>query len=76
MTKIDNLAYAVIIEPLSASDGGGFLARVPDLPGCFTDGETPEEALAAARSAIREWLEEARRLGREPPPAKSYALAG
>lgn len=76
MTDGESLAYAVIIEPLPQADGGGFLARVPDLPGCFTDGETPEAALAAARGAIREWLEEARRLGRGPPPAKSYALAG
>jgi antitoxin HicB len=76
MTSIDDLAYAVIIEPLSSADGGGFLARVPDLPGCHTDADTPEEALAAARAAIHEWLEEARRLGREPPPVKTYALAG
>ncbi len=76
MTQADPLAYAVIIEPLALTDGGGFLARVPDLPGCYTDGETPEAALSAAQGAIREWLEEARRLGREPPPPRSYALAG
>ncbi len=75
MTQTD-LTYAIIIEPLPPSDGGGFLARVPDLPGCYTDGETPEAALAAAMGAIHEWLEEARRLGREPPAPKSYALAG
>ena len=72
----DRLAYAIIIEPLSAADGGGFLARVPDLPGCVTDGESPEAALLAAKSAIAEWLEEARRLGRDLPQPKSYALAG
>jgi predicted RNase H-like HicB family nuclease len=76
MTEADNLTYAVIIEPLSASDGGGFLARVPDLPGCYTDAVTPEAALAAAKGAILEWIEEARRLGREPPTPRSYALAG
>ncbi|HMK90222.1 MAG TPA: type II toxin-antitoxin system HicB family antitoxin [Methylocystis sp.] len=70
------LTYAIIIEPLSPSDGGGFLARVPELPGCYTDGDTPEAALASARSAILEWIEEARRLGREPPPPRSYALTG
>jgi predicted RNase H-like HicB family nuclease len=28
------LEYAVRIEPLAESDGGGYLATVPDLPGC------------------------------------------
>ena len=46
------LRYAVTIEPLADSDGGGFLATVPDLPGCMSDGETPEEALANVRDAI------------------------
>jgi predicted RNase H-like HicB family nuclease len=39
--------YAVIIEPLGESDGGGFLATVPDLPGCTSDGATDVEALDA-----------------------------
>ena len=34
------LEYAVRIERLA--DGGGYLATVPDLPGCMSDGETPE----------------------------------
>ena len=74
--KEDRLDYSIIIEPLPVSEGGGFLARVPDLPGCYTDAETPEAALAAARGAIKEWLEEVRSLGREPPAPKNYALAG
>jgi len=40
------LEYAVRIERLAESDGGGYLATVPDLPGCMSDGETPEEALS------------------------------
>jgi hypothetical protein len=38
--------YAVLIEPLSKADGGGWLASVPALPGCMGDGDTREEALA------------------------------
>jgi len=37
------LEYAVHIERLAESDGG-YLAVVPDLPGCMSDGATPEEA--------------------------------
>ena len=68
------LAYAVIVEPLPEAEGGGFLASVPDLPGCMTDAETPEEALNAVRGAIEEWIAEARRLGRAvPAPTKRVA---
>ena len=48
----EKLDYPVHIEPLSQEDGGGFVALVPDLPGCMSDGETPEEALANVRDAI------------------------
>jgi antitoxin HicB len=53
------LQYPVVIEPLSAEDGGGFVATVPDLPGCMSDGETPEEALANVRDAVAAWIDEA-----------------
>jgi antitoxin HicB len=59
--------YAVVIEPLSKEDGGGFLATVPDLPGCMSDGDTREEAARNVEDAIASWLEEARSVGREIP---------
>lgn len=49
--------YAIVIIPLDADDGGGFLGLVPDLPGCMSDGETQAEALENTRDAIEEWLE-------------------
>ena len=71
-----DLNYPVTIEPLSAEDGGGFVATVPDLPGCMSDGETPEEALANVRDAIAAWIEEARSLGRDvPQPSKRHVAA-
>ena len=56
-----------MIEPLSAEDGGGFLARAPDLPGCMSDGETPAEAAANVQDAIAVWIEAAQDLGHEVP---------
>ncbi len=53
------LEYAVLLSPLPADDGGGFVATVPDLPGCMSDGETPEEALANVQDAIECWIEAA-----------------
>jgi antitoxin HicB len=70
------LEYAVVIQPLAPEDGGGFLATVPDLPGCMSDGETPEEALASVQDAVTAWIEEAQALGRSvPAPSRRHAAA-
>lgn len=37
-------------------DGNIYGVRVPDLPGCYGGGATPEEAIADAISAAREWI--------------------
>jgi predicted RNase H-like HicB family nuclease len=71
MTK---LTYPVLIEPLSPEDGGGFVATVPALPGCMSDGDTPEEALVNVQDAIAAWIEAARNLGR-PVPAPPQRMA-
>ena len=44
----------VILEP---SGEGGFTALVPSLPGCISEGETVDEALANVREAIELYLE-------------------
>lgn len=68
--------YAIVIQPLSAEDGGGFSASVPDLPGCMSDGGTPQEALANVEDAIRTWIEAARDLGHAvPEPSRKFALS-
>jgi predicted RNase H-like HicB family nuclease len=40
-------------------DGAGDVwgVSIPDLPGCFGGGATPEEAIADATSAAKEWAE-------------------
>lgn len=65
--------YEIDVSPLSPALGGGYVAVVPDLPGCMSDGETPEEAMANGYSAAASWIEEAKRLGREVP-APNVAL--
>lgn len=59
--------YRIVLTPLPAEDGGGFLGTVPDLPGCMSDGETPAEALKNTRDAMQGWLEVAADLGRPLP---------
>ena len=61
------MGYAVTLRELSADEGGGWLAEIPDLPGCAADGETQEEALSCAREAIDEWIDAAKEMGREVP---------
>lgn len=68
------LEYPVLVEPLTPEDGGGFLATVPDLPGCMSDGETPEAAITNVQDAIAAWLEAARDLGHDvPKPSRRAA---
>jgi antitoxin HicB len=46
--------YDVVLVP---EDEGGFSVSVPALPGCASQGETREEALAMVREAIEGYLE-------------------
>ncbi|PMB23194.1 HicB family protein [Fischerella thermalis CCMEE 5205] len=43
-----------IIHP---AEEGGYWVEVPALPGCITEGDTMEEALANLKDAIEGWLE-------------------
>jgi predicted RNase H-like HicB family nuclease len=73
---MNRLNYPVIVVPLSPEDGGGFLASVPDLPGCASDGETPAEAIDNVIDAIAEWIDASRQLGRDiPAPSRELQLA-
>ena len=69
------LEYPVVIEPLPAEDGGGFVAIVPDLPGCMSDGDTAEGALASVQGAIEAWIEEATAVGRVVPQPSRHIVA-
>ena len=44
----------VTVEP---GEDFGFIAEVPSLPGCVSQGQTRAEAIANIREAIELWLE-------------------
>jgi predicted RNase H-like HicB family nuclease len=46
---------------------GGYIAEVPSLPGCISEGDTFEEALANIREAIELYIEVLEEDGREVP---------
>lgn len=74
MTK---LAYPFVLRPLTTEDGGGFLIEFPDLPGCISDGETAEEAMANGEAAMKEWITTCKKLGRTvPKPASAQQYSG
>ena len=48
-----SLPYSIIITP---SPEGSYSAKIPDLPGCITQGETQLEVLEMIEDAKRCWL--------------------
>ena len=65
--------YPVAIEP--GTDTEAFGVVVPDLPGCFSAGDTLEEAMAMTEQAIVAWIETAIDAGQEiPKPSSIEAL--
>ena len=52
-TKFDD--YPFELRPLTKAEGGGWLITWPDLPGCMSDGETPEEAIENGKDAFAAW---------------------
>jgi len=55
----------VVLHP--DPEDGGWIAEVPSLPGCVSDGDTKEEALVNVRAAINAWIEAAHQIGRTVP---------
>ena len=52
---MNHTGYHVVLEP---SPEGGYVAVVPAFPGCYSQGDTPEEAIHNAREAIELVLED------------------
>jgi antitoxin HicB len=63
--KLDG--YRMTIRPLSKDEGGGYLVEYPEIPGCMSDGETIEEAIAHGREALRDCLEVFKESGQKAP---------
>lgn len=67
------MRYPIAIEPGSESAAWGVV--VPDLPGCFSAGDTLEQAMVQAEDAITAWIEVAIDAGQDiPAPSAIEAL--
>ena len=67
-----NLKYT--IEIFFSEEDNGFIAIVPELPGCSAFGETEELALKEVKLAQELWLSTARKEGIEIPKPRSKPI--
>jgi|FEC22Drversion2_1045045.scaffolds.fasta_scaffold00540_23 predicted RNase H-like HicB family nuclease len=63
------MRYPILIE--EGTDTAAFGVVVPDLPGCFSAGDTLDEALEAAKEAAAAWIDTALDEGMPIPPPSS-----
>jgi len=66
--------YKYAIEIFYSEEDEGYIAVVPELPGCSAFGETEEGALTEVKIAIQLWLEVAEKEGREIPVPQGKEL--
>lgn len=68
------MRYPIVIE--RGDDTHAFGVVVPDLPGCFSAGDTLEEAFDMAKEAVEGWLEVCLDDGAEiPKPSSLEAIS-
>ena len=61
MNKAHN--YLVLIEK---DEDGIYVAKVPDIPGCYTQGKTVEQAMERVKEAIEVCLEAEKKQSYQP----------
>jgi len=64
--------YEIIIY--WSEDDNAFIAEVPELPGCMSDGATYQDALSNVEVIIQEWIETAKELNRPIPQPKGRLM--
>jgi predicted RNase H-like HicB family nuclease len=69
---MNKLTYTIAIEP--GDDKHAFGVVVPDLPGCFSAGDTLEEAYVNAKQAIEGHLEVSLEFNEPIPDRKSFEV--
>ncbi len=65
------MTHRYLIEIFWSDEDQGYIAVVPDLPGCCAFGETQEEALREIHDAMEAWIEACRQSGEPVPQPKA-----
>ena len=64
--------YEIIIY--WSTEDKAYIAEVPELPGCTSDGKTYQQALSNIEVVIQEWIETAKELKRQIPEPKGKLM--
>ena len=64
--------YEIII--FWSDDDNAYIAEVPELPGCMSDGKTYKQALQNVEVIIKEWIETSIELNRSIPEPKGRLM--
>ena len=65
--RVHGRSYQTVLTP--DLEQGGYGVEVPELPGCFSQGDDVADARSMAKEAIELWLETARSVGARSPRA-------
>jgi antitoxin HicB len=65
------MKYRVLIEP---DEDGVYVAEVPALPGCISQGRTRAEAIENIKEAITAYVESLQAHGAIPPPISEEVI--
>lgn len=68
---VDDYMQLPYLVDLTKEEDGGFSTKVPDLPGCFSQGDTAEEAVENTKEAMRNWITATLEKGKEGVPLPS-----
>jgi antitoxin HicB len=60
-------AYSHFLSPIDATEGGGFMFTMPDIPGVMADGATEQEAIEDGREAFITTVSALVDMGQEVP---------
>jgi antitoxin HicB len=73
-----DLPYHIVLVRDEDEDGDvGYVARVEELPGCISQGDSPNEAMESVRDAMYGWIKIALEDGKEiPEPITEPAYSG
>ena len=79
--RIDEAVRAAVAAPytrlLTREEDGGYSTSVLELPGCYSSGDTPEDAMEMLDEAIELWVEAELEDGHDiPPPSRAVEYSG
>jgi antitoxin HicB len=72
--KYLSLPYTFVVSKDTEEDGEEyFYAQVSELPGCVSDGQSPEQALKNIKDTMYDWIETALINGDKVPKPEDYS---